>query len=195
MDRVPVKEQKESLVVLGIDPGLASVGLAIVEFSEGKYRILDSKLIITKKNDSKLCTNLRACVNDQRRYREIYDQLTKFAEPYPLSAISAETYTVTGARGGNAWKAAVVYGGVCFWAYCSGIYISPFLPADLKNRFCKTKSASKNAVEEVLREEVVGFNTEIGKYPKTKREHVSDATGHAILLLEEINRNRVMFSI
>lgn len=200
MDRVPIKAQKESLVVLGVDPGLASVGLSIVEYSDGKYEILDSQLITTKKNDSKLCTNLRACVNDQRRYREIYDQLSKFAEPYPLSAVSVEAYTVSvwgkrGGSGGSAWKAAVVYGGVCFWAFCHGIYVAPFLPVDVKSRFCKTKGASKNDVETALREEVKGFSAVIDSYLKTKREHVSDATGHAVLLLEEINRNRVMFSI
>lgn len=195
MDRVPIKEQKESLVVLGIDPGFAKVGLSIVEYFSGKVRVLATKLIITEKESKKVRVNLRATIDDQRRYREIYQELISFAEPFALSAIAAEAYTVTGARGGNAWKAAVVFGGICFWAMCNGIYIAPFLPLDLKSRFCDVKNASKLDVENALRKEVIGFDVEINKYSKTKREHISDATGHAILLLEEINRNRVMFSI
>jgi len=195
MDRVPVKEQKESLVVLGIDPGFANVGLSIVEYANGKCTVLATKLVTTKKQSKKVCVNLRVNVDDQRRYREIYEEIISFAEPHAISAVSAESYTVTGARGGNAWKAAVVFGGICFWAFCNNIYLAPFLPLDLKTRFCKAGNSTKEDVENALRNEVIGFSSEIAKYGKTKQEHISDATGHSILLLEEITRNRVMFSI
>jgi len=189
--RVPICED---LVVLGVDPGFATVGLSVVGLFNDNFVLLGSKFIGTKKEDKKLRTNLRANVDDQRRYREIYDQMVEFASPFSLSAISAESYSVSGARAGNAWKAAVVYGGVIFWAFCNKIYIAPFMPIDLKKRFCKAGNTGKLDVENALCKEVSSFKEEIAKYGKTKREHIADATGHAVLLLEEIKRNRVMFN-
>jgi Holliday junction resolvasome RuvABC endonuclease subunit len=133
--------------------------------------------------------------DDQRRYKEIWSELSRIRAMFSPYAIGVEAYRVTGARGGNAWKAAVVYGGVIFWAHTTNLYVAPFLPSDLKQRFCGSQKASKENVEESLYSMVDGLETTIQTIPKGQREHVADAAGHALLVMQEVDNHRKMLGL
>lgn len=193
MIRNPVKDEKP-IKVMGVDPGFASTGVSVVEtLPSGEYRIIDHCLVKTEKRNKKQKSNIRGTVDDVRRMREICNQLgVVFSRNDSVSAIAVEAYTVSGPRAGNAWKSALVYGGVLFWGLgMRGVYTAPFLPMDVKRRFGK-KGCSKGDIVSRLRIEVVGFSTAIDSYAKTKQEHISDATAHAILMIEEIKEHRIM---
>lgn len=195
MIRQPIKDEKP-IRVLGVDPGFASTGLSLVSYHGGVFTVLGTNLITTKKQDKKAKVNLRSNMDDLRRIKEIYTQLDRYFRSYSdISAMAVEAYTVSGPRAGNAWKAALVYGGVLFYGISKGIYTAPFMPMDVKRRFCVPNGTSKEDVIASLRTTVHGFTNYIDNYPKTKREHVADATAHAVLMIEEILANRVMFGI
>jgi Holliday junction resolvasome RuvABC endonuclease subunit len=206
MIRTPIKYGRNySLVVLGVDPGIRTTGLSIVGLDNaGQYCCLGSQYIETKKQDKKSINQLRTNIDDFRRYREVYEELEHLYLSHNarlgqiISAVAIESYTVMRYKnqkseiiiGNNAWKSAVVYGGVLFWALSRQLYVAPFFPNDIKKRFGK-KDKSKEGIQLAVESEVSNFYEEIHKYSKTKREHVSDATAHAVLLIEEIQKNRV----
>jgi Holliday junction resolvasome RuvABC endonuclease subunit len=206
MIRTPIKDGPlYSLIVMGSDPGIRTTGLSVVGLCSNKqYHCLGSRYIETKKQDKKSINQLRTNIDDFRRYKEIYDEIEGFHAslvlPVSISGAAVETYTVMGPifdkkknkviMGNSAWKSAVVYGGILFWAFSKQLYVAPFLPSDIKRRFGK-KDKSKDGIQFAVGQEVLGFSNEINKYPKTKREHVSDATAHAVLLIEEILKNRI----
>ena len=177
--------------VMGIDPGFGSCGIAILEVAQGVPPIaLKLKVIKTQKIAKKLRTNLRASTDDMRRYSEIQKQLESVRREFVPSIAGVEAYMVFQARGGNAWKSAVVYGGVVMWALTQGLYVAPFLPADLKKRFTGQRSASKDDVAKQIGAEIVNFNNLLAAIPKTQREHASDAAGQALLAYEDAEEQR-----
>jgi Holliday junction resolvasome RuvABC endonuclease subunit len=206
MIRTPIKYGRNySLVVLGVDPGIRTTGLSIVGLDNvGQYYCLGSQYIETKKQDKKSINQLRTNIDDFRRYREVYEELEHLYLSHNaklsqvISAVAIESYTVMRYKnqkseiiiGNNAWKSAVVYGGVLFWALSRQLYVAPFFPNDIKKRFGK-KDKSKEGIQLAVESEVLSAYEEIHKYSKTKREHVSDATAHAVLLIEEIKKNKI----
>jgi len=205
MIRIPIQNRECTLVVLGSDPGIRTTGLSIVGLTvDNRYICLNTSFIETKKQDKKSINQLRTNIDDFRRYQEIHCGLeelyTSFNFTPSISAVAVESYTVMGpifdkkknktVMGNSAWKSAVVYGGILFWALSKQLYVVPFLPSDIKRRFGK-QDKSKEGIQLALFNEVLGFQEEIHKYPKTKREHVSDATAHAVLLIEEIQKNKI----
>lgn len=208
MIRIPIKYGRNySLVVLGVDPGIRTTGLSIVGLDNaGQYCCLGSQYIETKKQDKKSINQLRTNIDDFKRYSEIYQELENLYLSFSgirnqsISAVAVESYTVMGPifdkkqgkaiMGNSAWKSAVVYGGILFWALSKQLYVAPFLPSDIKKRFGK-KDKSKEGIQLAVESDVSNFYEEIRKYSKTKREHVSDATAHAVLLIEEIKKNKI----
>lgn len=177
---------------MGIDPGFGTSGIVVLEQVDKNIqpKVLLATTVQTKKADKKLRMNLRATNDDQRRYKEIWEKLDEIADKYEISAVGIEAYRVFSGQGGNAWKTAVVYGGILFWCFTRGVYVVPFLPSDLKKRFCDKKNASKKEVEDRISFLVQGMHEALQTIPKTKREHVADAAGHAILALEEVEEYR-----
>jgi len=182
------------LISLGIDPGMASMGLAVVcRSAEGVDKVLDGKVIETKKATKKELRNLRMCVDDQRRMRLLSDASEELIKKYNPHVIGIEAYAPTiGRMGGNAWKVGnVMQAMVCLsWNY--GYEPLIFLASDLKRTFLGKSSGSKLEVEEVLREKVLGVGDILARFPKTKQEHVTDAIGHAVLALTELEKMRRM---
>lgn len=183
--------------VMGIDPGFAETGLVILERPHPKLppALVTARTITTKKATKKERTNLRVTNDDQRRYREIWTALEQFRVEFSPYAVGLEAYRVFQGRGGNAWKTAVVYGGVIFWAHSRDLYVAPFLPTDLKKRFCNKKSASKGDVEAVLCQLVPGLAVALDSVAAGRREHIADAAGHAYLVMEEVAEHRKMLGL
>ncbi len=95
----------------------------------------------------------------------------------------------------GAVKSMAVYGGLIFWALTLGMYVAPFLPLDIKKRFCGKMSASKTDVISEMCQLVANLEEILAGMPKTQREHVADAAGHAFLVLEEIDKTKEMLGI
>ena len=159
MIRTPIKYGRNySLVVLGVDPGIRTTGLSIVGLDNtGQYCCLGSQYIETKKQDKKSINQLRTNIDDFRRYREVHEELEHLYLSHNarlgqiISAVAIESYTVMRYKnqkseiiiGNNAWKSAVVYGGVLFWALSRQLYVLLFFQMTLKNDLVKKIKVKK----------------------------------------------------
>lgn len=190
-------DPKAPQLVMGIDPGFAEMGVVILERAHPDWqpRLLKALTLSTAKATQKERTNLRVTSDDQRRYRELWLGLDQVRSQYTPYAVGLEAYRVFEGRGGNAWKTAVVYGGIIFWAHSCDLYVAPFLPSDLKKRFCNNKSASKDDVAQALARFIPGLESALDSVAKGRREHIADAAGHAYLVMEEVAEHRKMLGL
>jgi len=178
-------------VVMGVDPGFASLGVVVIGRPGPKepLQLLYMETVSTEKAKKKERLNLRATNDDQRRYDEIYESLEKIRQCFRPTAVGVEAYHPHKVAA-SGWKTAVVYGGIIFWAKCKDLYCAPYLPQDLKRRFCGNQSGSKVEVASAASSLVLGASVAYLATAKGNREHVGDALGHAILVLEEVDRVR-----
>jgi Holliday junction resolvasome RuvABC endonuclease subunit len=213
--RKPIVLQKKEwttarhLVVMGVDPGFASSGVVILERISPEVMpvAVAAKVVATKKADKKLRSTLRVSADDLRRYRETWNEMCLFYDEFHPHALGVEVYQpgfrskkFKGKQGGvggtaGAVKSMGVYGGMIFWALTLKMFVSSFLPSDLKKRFCGRQSASKREIISEMCQLIVGLEELLASVPKSKREHVADAAGHAYLVLEEIDRMKVMLGL
>lgn len=178
-------------VVMGLDPGFASMGVVVIGRPGPKEssRLLYMETISTEKAKKKERVNLRVTNDDQRRLDDIYEALEEIRQRFRPTAVGVEAYHPH-KMATSGWKTAVVYGGILFWAKCKDLYCAPYLPQDLKRRFCGNQSGSKVKVASEASSMVLGASVAYLATNKGNREHVGDALGHAILVLEEIDRVR-----
>ena len=166
-----------------------------------------AKVIETKKAEKKERSRLRVTNDDLRRYTETWTGVEAVYNEYEPHALGVEGY-LPGFRGkqkegepkkfrggGAASKTLAVYGGLIFWALTHRMFVAPFLPADLKRRFCGRKSASKREMIHEMCKLVVGLEEILDSVVKSKQEHLADAAGHAYLVLEEIDQVRLMLGV
>lgn len=183
----------QRLMIMGVDPGLASTGVAILEKSPNQKPIcLELNVVRTKKADKKDRRGLRVTADDSRRLREVWNGLADMAQKWQPQALAFEVYSPYRAQGGSAWKAARIEGAVQMFGLERGMLVLPFLPQDLKRGFCGRASASKEAVLDAMCFKVENLEQMVQTFSKTLREHVADAAGHAYLAFEEVYRMRAM---
>lgn len=191
-----VKSQIPRQVVVGVDPGFANMGIVVLTQSEAGVYATDSALVRTEKETKKRLQAVRVANDDMRRVQEMQRGLCTMIEKYNPCAVCVETYSPFRAAGGNAWKCALVYGMVLgIVGMYPDLVLLPFLPLDLKRNFTLRKSASKDEVGEALFQRVGGLRAMVEDYPKTVREHITDAAGHALLGFHEVARMRSLLGV
>lgn len=180
-------QRPEQVTVMGVDPGFAKGGLAVLRsYPEGRIEPLAVKVLKTKKTPKKDRSNLRVTNDDVRRYREIWAELDMVSQQHDVVAVGVEGYRAFGQVSGSATKTLAVYGGILYWAWSRDLFVTPFLPTDLKKEFGATMSASKEEVRAGVSARVDGLAELFAAVPRAQREHVGDAAGHALLVLSEI---------
>lgn len=198
---------EERLVVAGADPGFASSGVVILErlAPDMMPTAMAAQVIRTEKAKKKVRGSLRVADDDARRYREIWAGLDGLYDEFQPHALGVEVFQPGfkskskkgGQAGGTAGavKSMAVYGGTIFWALSRGMFMAPFLPADVKRRFCGKLSASKQDVISEMCQLVANLEEVLAGVIKSQREHVADAAGHAFLVLEEIDKTKKMLGL
>jgi len=187
---------QSSLTVLGIDPGWASTGVAVLrKYADQSVECLHAGVIRTEKSSKKDLRSLRVSADDTRRMKELHVGLAGIADAFDIQVLAYEVYSPYGKQGGNAWKASRAEGGVQIFGLERGMVVLPFLPQDLKRAFCGKVSASKDDVIEAMSKKVKSLEAMLLQLPKTMREHAADAAGHAYLAFEEMYRMRAMMGL
>lgn len=207
-ERCPVKESQAykkkwatevKQRVMGVDPGLAATGVVILEReSPGTpIRAVAVRMVKTKIAPKKGRSKLRITSDDQRRYKEIRTGLDLIWSEFDPYAVGVEVYTFNPRQKGSIQgiKTMGVYVGTLFWAYSRNLFAAGFMPSDLKRRFCGKQSASKKDVERAMYKQVIGLEEMISAMPKGDQEHLADAAGHAVLVLEETDEVRKMLGL
>jgi Holliday junction resolvasome RuvABC endonuclease subunit len=175
---------------MGVDPGFATMGLAILEQKMGERpRVLCLSVATTAKEKKRKGLKAgRVSVDDQRRITELWmaldDTVKLVARPFVFAVEAYRPFK--GKGGGNAWKSAIGYGVASAYARAQGWPCMAYLPDDLKRAFMAQRSASKEEVEAALCLKIDGLREELDKIKMDQREHASDAAGHAYLALVEV---------
>ena len=147
--------------VLGIDPGLASTGWAIVDFCNNRYACVDYGVIETK-NDR--------CQGE--RLRIIYTELEKCIKTYSPNEAAMETLyfakNITSAMGVAEARGVIQ---LCFAHH--NLVCGEYTPLIIKKTITGTNKAEKKTVQEYLKL-LLGLSEII------KPDHASDAVACAI---------------
>jgi Holliday junction resolvasome RuvABC endonuclease subunit len=180
--------------ILGVDTGLANVGLCVIDGSGDRYACAHAEVFRTAKASKKARRNLRVSTDDARRLGEIYDHVTDLIHRYRPHGIAVEAYTPNpGQRGVGAWKTAMAYALILAVGRAHKVAVFTYLPADIKKPFGGRLSASKEEVAANLVQHVEGFRALYAPIAKALKEHASDACAHGVLGVQEmISMRRLM---
>jgi Holliday junction resolvasome RuvABC endonuclease subunit len=163
--------------VLGIDPGTANIGFALVrkDSARAKPRLLALDYVGTTKGKGPVVAD------DVRRLRLAIDGLRTVlanAADYGVFSVAVEWYAPRG-RQRNGWKTALTVGAVLAVAEFAGV---PVTVQAAKDRAGASKDKQK--VIAAMKRRVTGFAASIERWPATKHEHLADACAHALTSLE-----------
>lgn len=139
--------KSQDVHVLGIDPGFASVGCAILKLTpQGEVPIL-MEVIRTEKSAAK--RNVRASDDNLERAKEIVTHLRRLVTTFDVRIICAETMSFP-RNASAAAKMAICWGLLAAVASEHGIPVVQASPQEIKKAVCGRKDASKEDVQTAL---------------------------------------------
>jgi crossover junction endodeoxyribonuclease RuvC len=145
-------------MILGIDPGLANTGWAVLENEE---KVVDSGCLITKSSD-----------DSAKRLAFIYSELEKIIKKYKVETISIESlFFAKNAK--SALPVAEAIGVIKVCGLKNGCEVRLFTPLQIKMALVGYGRAEKEQVEQMVRQQL--------KLPeKVNISHESDAMAAAL---------------
>lgn len=145
----------------------------------------------TKKATKKELQQIRVATDDLRRMREIWVTLEVALDDLQPMAVALEGYSpIPGKQGGGSWKVGAVTYMLVALCWSKGIEPVIVRPADLRRRFLSRETGTKLDIERAVSMEVQGSEEVLRQVAPSKREHVADAIGYAVLAHEEMLRIR-----
>jgi crossover junction endodeoxyribonuclease RuvC len=163
--------------VLGVDPGFANFGYAVVELGRESDRVVKLGLIATKKDNNKRKT--LAADDNVRRCTEIAHELVELTAHYDIVCVCAEAMSFP-RNASAAAKVALSWGSIVTLAYVQSIPIVQCSPQQLKQAVCGDRSASKEAVQEVLQRMYSYAPGLLTSVAPSAQEHPYDALGAVV---------------
>ncbi len=168
-------------LVLGIDPGFASLGWAIVRFEAGERPRVDA-LGLVRTAKSKKKPNVRVSSDNYRRSGELFRALyTIITAHYPdavcMEGFSAPPSSSVAAQLGRA------FGVITSLTEMHRLPVVEVTPQGIKSFLTGSQSATKQAVIEAVSKRVdltLVAVEDKARIPKTKLEHPYDAIGAAL---------------
>lgn len=169
------------VVVLGVDPGFAATGVALVELLPVGERVHYLGVIRTAKDDKK--RNTLAADDNMRRTREIARALRLLLVEYQCVAfaIEAESPMRNASAAAKVSKAHAVVGVL---AEVHGLPIIASSPQKLKKVLCGVATASKEDVESALLKRYGNAIEDLFEGPDGMFEHPMDALGAVVVALD-----------
>lgn len=166
------------MIVLGIDPGFASMGVAVVDVTEHGVGVITLDVIRTQKDDRKRRT--LASDDNVRRAREIAGRLFEAH----IGAICAEAMSFP-RNSSAAAKMALSWGVICALAQVRDVPIVQASPQQIKQAVTGSKTASKLDVEAALLKRY-GNQIEqlVAHLPDSQHEHAFDALAAVVACLD-----------
>ncbi len=174
------------MYLIGIDPGLAKIGLALVHHN-GERHLERLELIETQK-EADTSNKWTVSGDDNRRYWELHRCVTEFLAEVPPKEnllVAVEAFAYVPGAGRNLLKTAQAVGVIKGAIYAYGKRPFEFQPGHIKRVILGTKSGSKAQVETVLKERYPNLEEELARFAKGKREHLSDALALTECAFEE----------
>lgn len=164
--------------VLGLDPGFASLGWAVLDL--GAPRILGLGVLRTQKESAK--ARLLAIEDNGRRCRELYRGLVEIIDAYRPGVIAAEAMSFPRSASVAA-KVAMVWGLLFAVTEARGLPLQQATPQQVKRWATGSRSCSKDDVAFEVRRRCTNGNASealLDGVPSGLHEHAWDAAAVAL---------------
>jgi crossover junction endodeoxyribonuclease RuvC len=166
------------VIVLGIDGGFASLGLAAVEILPDRERLVDSWVVRTEKSSKKL--GVRSGDDTARRAREIASRVDMAISLHQPGAIALESPSWP-RNAGVAAKMGVAFGCIFALAEKHRLPLVMASPQEVKRALTGAKTATKDDVIAAIERR---FPEITWPSQKTLWEHAADAVGVVVACLD-----------
>jgi Holliday junction resolvasome RuvABC endonuclease subunit len=179
------------MYLVGIDPGLARVGMALVHHN-GLRSLVGVDLIETDKESSS--RKIAVSADDNRRFHEIHTRVEAFLSKVPSgekALVAIEGFSYVPGSGRNLLKTAQAVGVIKGAVYASGKIPWEFQPGEIKRVLLGAKSGSKQQVHVVLKDRYPNLEDKLRPYAKGKWEHITDALALTECDFEEYAQRRL----
>lgn len=183
-------------MILGIDPGFASCGYALLSPLKGgkggaQPIVFSSAGVVRTQKTSR---KVPLWEDNARRTGDLYGSLktvlvthTDSIRPV-LFAVEAESWT----RMPSDKLLGMARGAIYSLAFERGAAIEQYSPKEVKKEFCKSGSAKKTEVEEQLISLHPELEELLDRLPKTQRAHAADAAACALFAYRNSNYARIL---
>jgi crossover junction endodeoxyribonuclease RuvC len=174
-----------STLLLGLDPGFADFGFALLDVSGSETKFLRMGVLRTKPDPRR---EVYACDDNVRRARSIHRGLVEIFDAGELVAICAESQSWP-RNAGAATKVAMAWGVIASRAEARSIPIIQVSPQAVRRALGLGHGAGKRDIQEAVREHLDGdcralFEGQLARIPKGAHEHPVDALAAAIACLD-----------
>jgi Holliday junction resolvasome RuvABC endonuclease subunit len=170
--------------VIGIDPGFASFGLAVVQLYPAFERVIAMDVVRTKRSNIK--SRILEADDSIRRVREISTAFMKYVAEYSPVAFCAESMSYP-RNASSAAKVAMSWGAIASIAERNLIPVFQASPQTIRNRLTGAKKASKDKIRDVLIDmygDKTDFDKLLGHLPWVEHEHAWDALASVVACLD-----------
>ena len=168
------------MIMLGIDPGFANVGIGIVKVGKTDCSVIFTEILRTKKADKKV--KVYVADDNIRRIREAASSLIDTIEQHDITAICAEAMSFP-RNASTAAKMALFWGALIMIAHERDLPLYSATPQQIKKSLCGTNKASKEDIAKAVNARIKGPVPMAG-IPKTKQEHAYDAIAAVLTCIE-----------
>lgn len=162
------------ITILGVDPGLATCGLSLVEIKpDDLITVRAAAVFVSKKSDKK--RNVGSADDTYRRLLELATWWSRFVGQTDIDAVCAESMSyprssVAACMLGMCW------GQLARFALERAAPLVTATPQEIKLALCGRRDASKELVETAVRA-VPGATIELDGIKPGLREHAADSIG------------------
>lgn len=155
------------MVILGLDPGTATTGYAVLKIGENGRRVLDYGLIQTEKNGEL-----------SERLVSIYKQLTKIINQNKPDIVAIEKlFFASNAK--TAMSVGQAHGVMLFSAAKMGVKVVEYAPATIKKIISGDGRADKKQIQKSLRK-ALGASIRSKPRSRTHFDNAADALAVAL---------------
>ena len=174
------------MLVVGIDPGFASMGYALLELQSGDPVFVDAGVVRTRKSNKKVLS----CIDNFERTSHLYRELKLKSSGALLFAVEAESWT----RMPSDKLIGLARGALYGLATEMNVALEQYSPQDVKDCIHGKRSASKQDIERTMLDGHVELGAYLDALPKGQRQHASDAAACAYTALKRSNIVRFYLS-
>jgi crossover junction endodeoxyribonuclease RuvC len=179
MSAIEINTTDRTPRILGVDPGLANMGLALVRLEPDREVVEGLSIIRTKKSEEK---KVRVSDDNVRRAQELGDKLLSVGRRFNIVMIAAEAMSFP-EDASSAGKMSISWGVLALFARIHGIPIEQASPQAIKRVLCGDPKASKKEVEFALLRRYGNHIEDLVEGPAGLAEHAFDALGAIVAKL------------
>lgn len=170
------------MFALGVDPGLASCGVCVMQIEKTREVVYETQVIVTEQSDKKL--KVLAADDTFRRAREVAAVLRELVARRGVRLIAAESMSFPRSASAAA-KMATVWGVLASISSEFSIPVIQTSPQNVKKVVCGSKQASKKEVQRAIEQRYPGqFEDFKACFPATRYEHGFDAAAVLVSCLD-----------